>query len=69
MQNVDIPETEYTFTSVTGTNEFTVELFDISSNGKMVTDSLKKRVIKIQDGVYSGFILADYLNGFVFNQH
>ena len=34
----------------------------------MVTDSLKKRVIKIQDGVYSGFILADYLNGFVFNQ-
>ena len=34
VQNVDIPETEYTFTSVTGTNEFTVELFDISSNGK-----------------------------------
>ena len=69
VQNVDIPETEYTFTSVTGTNEFTVELFDISSNGKMITDSLKKRVIKIQDGIYTGFILADYLNGYVFNQH
>lgn len=69
VQNVDIPETEYTFSSVNGSNEFTIELFDISSNGKVVTDSLKKRIIKIQDGVYSGFILADYLNQNVFNQH
>lgn len=69
VQNVDIPETEYTFTSTKGTNEFTVELFDISSNGKAITDSFKKKIIKIQDGIYTGFILADYLNGYIFNQN
>jgi len=69
VQNVDIPETEYTFSSQNGTNEFTIELFDISSNGKVITDSHKKKVIKIQDGIYTGFMLADYLNGFVFNDN
>lgn len=69
VQHVEIPETEYTFSSHNGTNEFTIELFDLSSNGKMITNSLKKRTIRIQDGVYSGFMLADYLNGFVFNDN
>ena len=67
VQHIEIPETEYTFSSHNGTNEFTIELFDISSNGKIITDSQKKKIIKVQDGIYKGFMLSDYLNGMVFN--
>jgi len=67
VQSVQIPNSNYTFSSTLGTNEFTVELFDISSNGTIKSGTQEKRTIKITDGIYSGSILEDYLNTFVFN--
>ena len=66
VQSVQIPNSNYTFSSTLGTNELTVELFDISSNGVIVSNTQEKKVIKITDGIYTGSILQDYLNTFVF---
>ena len=66
LQGIQIPNTVYNFSSKLGTSEFTVELFDMDANG-VIDGSQQKKVIKIQDGIYTGFMLEDYLNTFVFN--
>lgn len=66
LQGIQIPNSVYNFSSKLGTSEFTVELFDIDDNG-VINGSQQKKVIKIQDGIYTGFMLEDYLNTFVFN--
>tara|TARA_A100001015_G_scaffold169218_1_gene188100 strand:+ start:3961 stop:5265 length:1305 start_codon:yes stop_codon:yes gene_type:complete len=68
VHNIQIPKTYYTFSSVLGTNEFSLELFDINkSNGQVVDSSQIKKIIKILNGVYDGESLANYLNTFVFS--
>jgi len=70
VQSVQIPNSNYTFSSTLGTNEFTVELFDYNTSDPTYTPisgTQEKKVIKITDGIYTGSILQDYLNTFVFN--
>ena len=67
VQSVQIPNSNYTFSSFSGTNEFTVELFDLNSSGDVISGSQIKKIIKIQDGIYTGPILKDYLNTYVFS--
>ena len=43
VQSVQIPNSNYTFSSTLGTNEFSVELFDISSNGVIKDDTQETR--------------------------
>jgi hypothetical protein len=66
VQSVQIPNSNYTFCSKLGTNEFTIELYDIDVNGDIIDGSKEKKTIKITDGIYTGNILADYLNTYVF---
>ena len=47
LTNTDIPNTMYSFSSVTGTNEFTIETYTNEDSDK------KKHVIKIKDGNYT----------------
>ena len=68
VQSVQIPNSNYTFCSKLGTNEFTIELYDIDVNtGLIVSGSKEKKTIKITDGIYNGNMLADYLNTYVFS--
>jgi hypothetical protein len=70
VQNVEIPETEYIFSSTNGTNEFSIELYDINkTSGEIVAGTQKKQIIRIQDGIYTGFMLEDYLNNYVFTDN
>ena len=64
--NVQIPNSNYTFSSKLGTNEFSVELFDISKGDQSIVNADKKTV-KITNGIYTGSILADYLNTYIFS--
>ena len=66
IQSVQIPNSNYTFSSSMGTNEFTIELFDINKSTGAISNQ-EKKVIKIQDGIYTGGILKDYLNTYVFS--
>ena len=67
--SVQVPNSNYTFCSSYGTNEFTVELFDISGNPDETADSNPQtHVVKIKEGIYTGPILQDYLNTSVFSQ-
>jgi hypothetical protein len=59
VQSVQVPNSNYTFSSNMGTNEFTIELYKGGTSFK--------KVIKITDGIYTGKILADYLNTYVFS--
>ena len=65
--SVQIPNSNYTFSSVLGSNEFSVELFDISKNDPTAISAQFKKNIKITNGIYTGNILEDYLNTYVFN--
>ena len=69
--SVQVPNSNYTFCSSYGTNEFTVELFDLSANNVATTDWTntvrETKVIKIKEGIYTGPILQDYLNTNVFS--
>ena len=69
--SVQVPNSNYTFCSSYGTNEFTVELFDLSANNVASTDWTntvrETKVIKIKEGIYTGPILQDYLNTNVFS--
>jgi len=67
VQSVQIPNSNYTFSSSSATNEFTVELYDLNSSGTVIAGTQIKKVIKIQDGIYTGPILKDYLNTYVFS--
>ena len=67
--SVQVPNSNYTFCSSYGTNEFTVELFDLSNNPTSTVDSKPQtKVIKIKEGIYTGPILEDYLNTNVFSK-
>ena len=68
--SVQVPNSNYTFCSSYGTNEFTVELFDLSANNTApASGALKEtKVIKIKEGIYTGAILQDYLNTNVFSE-
>ena len=63
--SVQVPNSNYTFCSSYGTNEFTVELFDLDNNGQAI--NLDTKIIKIKEGIYTGPILQDYLNTNVFS--
>ena len=65
--SVQIPNSNYTFCSSYGTNEFTVELFNLDSNGD-VAGSPSTHIIKIKEGIYTGAILEEYLNTQVFSR-
>ncbi len=67
VQSVQIPNSNYTFSSSMGTNEFTIELFDLDNTGTIINNTQVKKVIKIIDGIYTGAILKDYLNTYVFS--
>ena len=68
VQSVQIPNSNYTFCSKLGTNEFTIELYDYSDNPlSIIPGSKEKKTIKITDGIYNGNMLADYLNTYVFS--
>lgn len=62
--SVQIPNSCYNFTSTLGTNEFTIELFDLSGSS-VVTGSQQIKTIKISNGIYTGKQLENYLNTFV----
>lgn len=71
--SVQIPNSNYTFCSSYGTNEFTVELFDLDSNGAVLDDTSTSsapstHVIKIKEGIYTGTVLEEYLNTNVFTR-
>ena len=71
--SVQVPNSNYTFCSSYGTNEFTVELFDVSGNLDNTDwgnpDRVNEtKVIKIKEGIYTGPILQDYLNTHVFSR-
>ena len=69
--SVQVPNSNYTFCSSYGTNEFTIETFDISANnlggGAVPGPNPQTHVIKIKEGIYTGPILQDYLNTSVFS--
>ena len=62
--SVQIPNACYNFTSTLGTNEFTIELFDLSGSS-VLPGSQQIKTIKITNGIYSGKQLENYLNTYV----
>ena len=64
--SAEIPNCIYNFSSMSQTNEFTVQIFDVSGSDP-VSDQ-QEITIKVRDGHYTGTELADYLNTFVFTQ-
>ena len=75
LQSAEIPDLYYTFSSINKTNEFTIELFDVSDNlgvNAMTSNDVSiinesKHVVKIKDGIYTPQTLMRYLNEYVFN--
>ena len=67
--SVEIPNCMYIFSADQGTNEFTIETFDVSNGGGGDPEYLneERHVIKIREGKYSGKELEEYLNTYVFN--
>lgn len=74
LESAEIPNLFYNFSSLNKTNEFTIELFDVSDNVSNNANSSNnvdilnktKRVIKIKDGNYTAQQLTTYLNRFIF---
>tara|TARA_B100000795_G_scaffold253967_3_gene224514 strand:+ start:3680 stop:4987 length:1308 start_codon:yes stop_codon:yes gene_type:complete len=67
LTNTDIPNTMYSFSSSTGTNEFTIETYDVSNNSAKTPSNEKKHLIRIKNGNYNPEELVNYLNQFVFS--
>lgn len=63
--SAEIPNCMYIFSADQGTNEFTIETFDVSGDEYI---NEERHVIKIREGKYSGKELENYLNSFIFNQ-
>tara|TARA_B100001093_G_scaffold512045_1_gene581180 strand:- start:10542 stop:11849 length:1308 start_codon:yes stop_codon:yes gene_type:complete len=66
IQSVQIPNSDYTYSSNLGTNEFTIEIFDLDT-GTGDASNQQKKTIKILNGIYNGNMLEDYLNTYVFS--
>jgi hypothetical protein len=64
LTSAEIPTCIYTFSSITNTNEFTIQLYDVSGSSEFLNET--EKVIKIRNGQYTGNQLEDYLNNFVF---
>ena len=64
--SAELPDCIYNFSSVSQTNEFTVQIFDVS--GSDPVSGQQEITIKVRDGLYSADELADYLNKFVFTE-
>lgn len=65
--SVQIPKSHYSFSSSLGTNEFNVELFDMSANGTNIANN-KNVNVKILEGEYNASLLENYLNNYVFTK-
>jgi hypothetical protein len=65
VQSVQVPNSNYTFSSKLGSNEFSLELFIDDDYDSPFS---KTYVIKITDGIYTGKTLEDYLNTYVLNE-
>jgi len=66
LTNTDIPNTIYTFSSVTGTNEFTIETYSYDASNYTSSDK-ERHIIRIKNGNYTPEILVEYLNKYVFS--
>jgi hypothetical protein len=67
LTNTDIPNTMYSFSSSIGTNEFTIETYDVSNDVAKTRSNEKKHLIRIKNGNYNPEELVNYLNQFVFS--
>ena len=73
LETAEIPNVIYRFSTKNRTNEFTIELFDLSdnvgTNAKTSNNVTKinetKIVVKIKDGNYTAQELVDYLNRYI----
>ena len=65
IQSVQIPNSDYTYSSNLGTNEFTIEIFDLDTATGNASNQ-EKKTVKILNGIYNGNMLQDYLNTYVF---
>tara|TARA_B100001093_G_C26859137_1_gene1029010 strand:- start:5916 stop:7241 length:1326 start_codon:yes stop_codon:yes gene_type:complete len=64
LTNTDIPNTMYTFSSLTGTNEFAIETYEKVSG---TVQNEKRHIIKIKNGNFTPTALVDYLNKYIFS--
>lgn len=62
----EIPDSIYQFSSSIGTNEFSVELYDISGGTEILNE--QKITIRISNGNYTGDQLETFLNTNIFSQ-
>jgi hypothetical protein len=77
LETAEIENTYYTFNSLSRTNEFTIEIYDVeSANGQPITTETDsnalivkhmKKTVTIKEGNYSGPELADFLNKSLFS--
>ena len=63
--NTEIPNNIYTFSSTTGTNEFTIETYETNNSGD--NQEKEKHVIRIKNGNYTAQQLVSYLNKYIFS--
>ena len=68
--NVQVPNSNYTFSTKLGTNEFSIEIFDINNDvvDQIKYENHKKINIKILNGIYTGDLLEQYINECVFKK-
>mgnify|MGYP001177494353 CR=1 FL=1 len=66
LETAEIPNSNYTFSEFSKTNEFTIELFDKKKADNTIHNQ-KIEVIKIKSGTYNGMELSDYLNKSIFS--
>lgn len=65
----EIPYSFYIYSAITGTNEFTIELLDISGTGQNSVDVITNiQTIRIPNGNYTAQQLETYLNTVIFSQ-
>jgi len=68
LETAEIPNSNYTFSNSSKTNEFTVELYDIKKADDTIHNN-KTEVIRIKEGTYSGEELSDYMNMSIFSNN
>jgi hypothetical protein len=73
LETAEIKNTHYTFSDTLQTNQFSIELYDYNlttTNGATIgidTNTIKKRVVYMKNGNYTGKELEDYLNKHIFS--
>ena len=66
LETAEIPKTNYTFSNISKTNEFTVMLYDKKKADNTIHNE-KREIIKVKSGSYNGKELCDYLNKYIFS--